>query len=67
MEYPSGDWKFCRCGGSYYVYDDCLDSGRCDKCANKIHDARAKERRRVKRLESENKRLKKKLKEVSNG
>jgi len=65
MEYPDGDWKYCSCGESYYVFDDMLDPGICSECRSKIARREKKERQRVKRLEAENIRLRKKLKEKS--
>ena len=64
MDYPSGDWKYCDCGESYYVYDDMRDGGICHSCREKRARARDREEKRVSKLERENKKLKASLKAI---
>ena len=57
MDYPSGHWEYCSCGGTYFLYDDGV--GGCSACHDKRMKAEDKRERKMKRLERENKRLKK--------
>ena len=66
MEYPDGEWKFCSCGDSYFLYEDGI--GRCSSCAQERMQRNYKEQKRqeakdnkIIRLEKENQALKKKL------
>ena len=64
MDYPSGSWKYCSCGESYFRYDD--GTGSCSACFDRREKAEIREDRRLKRLQRENKKLKKQLKETQN-
>ena len=64
MEYPNGQWEFCRnrnCGTSYFVYEDEINPGECSDCRGKAAEKRD---RKTKELEKENIELKAQLAEA---
>ena len=60
MEYPSGEWKFCSCGDSYFLYDDGV--GSCSSCAERRRKQWDAEERRQKAKDNKIKRLEKEIK-----
>ena len=65
MDYPSGDWKYCRsCGSSYFKYDDGIGSCGNENCPPKVRARKERKRqekrdREIERLRKENEELKK--------